>query len=141
MAVQFQKSSALQSLSMTPLIDVVFLLLIFFLVATRFAEEDRAIDLRLPSVSQARPLVSSPDDIDLFINSNGEYFVGRRGPYELADIEQMLGDIAGNGGGGSRSVKIRADLQCDWDHVVRVYDACNRFGFDDVKATASIDQN
>ena len=138
MAVQFQKSSALQSLSMTPLIDVVFLLLIFFLVATRFAEEDRAIDLRLPSVSQARPLIARPDDIDLFINADGEYFVGKRGPYDLTDIEQLLSDIAGNNGAG-RTVKIRADLKCDWDHVVRVYDACNRFGFDDVKATASIE--
>ena len=41
------------SLSLTPLIDVVFLLLIFFLVATRFAEEERELDVLLPQASEA----------------------------------------------------------------------------------------
>ena len=41
MAVNINKGQALGALSLTPLIDVVFLLLIFFLVATKFAEEDK----------------------------------------------------------------------------------------------------
>ena len=52
MAVRIRKSSVLQSLSLTPLIDVVFLLLVFFLVATRFAEEDRQLDVKLPTASE-----------------------------------------------------------------------------------------
>ena len=50
MTVKIRKSTVLQSLSMTPLIDVVFLLLIFFLVATRFAEEERSMEMKLPMV-------------------------------------------------------------------------------------------
>ena len=51
MAVKIKKGTALGALSLTPLIDIVFLLLIFFLVATRFAEEDRERDVELPSAS------------------------------------------------------------------------------------------
>ena len=45
MAVKIKQGRALAALSMTPLIDVVFLLLIFFLVATRFEQEDRALEV------------------------------------------------------------------------------------------------
>ena len=40
MPVTIKKGTAISSLSMTPLIDIVFLLLIFFLATTRFSEED-----------------------------------------------------------------------------------------------------
>ena len=53
MAVKIKQGRALAALSMTPLIDVVFLLLIFFLVATRFEQEDRELDVVLPSASEA----------------------------------------------------------------------------------------
>ena len=43
MAVKIKKGAALGALSITPLIDVVFLLLIFFLVATRFEEAEREL--------------------------------------------------------------------------------------------------
>ena len=59
MAIKLKQGRALGSLSLTPLIDVVFLLLIFFLVATRFAQEDRELDVELPSASEAKPLVAS----------------------------------------------------------------------------------
>ena len=52
MSVQIKRTSAISSLSITPLIDVVFLLLIFFLVSSRFSEEERELDLNLPSVKQ-----------------------------------------------------------------------------------------
>ena len=56
MAVKIRKGSALASLSITPLVDVVFLLLIFFLVATKFDEEDHALDIQLPEASEAVPM-------------------------------------------------------------------------------------
>ena len=48
MPVTIKKGTALSSLSMTPLIDIVFLLLIFFLVTTRFSEEDHELEVMLP---------------------------------------------------------------------------------------------
>ena len=66
MAVKIKQGRALAALSMTPLIDVVFLLLIFFLVATRFEQEDRELDVVLPSASEAKPMTVAPEE--LFVN-------------------------------------------------------------------------
>ena len=43
----------LPALNLTPMIDVVFLLIIFFMVGTKFAEEERKIDVQVPSVGEA----------------------------------------------------------------------------------------
>jgi biopolymer transport protein ExbD len=137
MAVQFPKSVALDQINLTPLIDCVFLLLIFFLVATRFAEEDRELDVQLPSASHATPLVMSPNDLDLYIDENGKYFLGSRGPLDLPAVDKMLADISANQP-TAKAVKIRADLKCDWDYVVRALDTCHKHGLHDVKATAAI---
>ncbi|MFC1757314.1 ExbD/TolR family protein [Planctomycetota bacterium] len=138
MAVEFQKSAALQSLSLTPLIDVVFLLLIFFMVSTRFAEEDRELDVELPSASQATPMAFSPDDVEIYIGTTGEYYLGSQGPYDLEGVEQLLADLATNSS-ATRAVKIRADLRCNWNHVVKAIDACHKQGLHDVKATAAVE--
>ena len=63
MPVQLKRSSAIGSLSVTPLIDVVFLLLIFFLVSSRFSEEERELDLNLPNVSEALPATLEPSEL------------------------------------------------------------------------------
>ena len=55
MSVKLNRTSAVGSLSITPLIDVVFLLLIFFLVSSRFAEEERELDLNLPASQKHCP--------------------------------------------------------------------------------------
>ena len=76
MAVKIKQGKALAALSMTPLIDVVFLLLIFFLVATRFEQEDRELDVVLPSASEAQPMTVQPEELFVNIAEDGKIFVG-----------------------------------------------------------------
>ena len=45
--------------NLTPVIDVVFLLLIFFLVATEYHDAERELDITLPEVAQAQPLAQT----------------------------------------------------------------------------------
>ena len=54
MAVKINRGRALDAINMTPVIDMVFLLLIFFLVASQFAEEERALKVVLPSAKIGR---------------------------------------------------------------------------------------
>ena len=76
MTVRIRKSSVVEAMSLTPLIDIVFLLLIFFLVATRFAEEDRELDVVLPTASEAQPLVVQPQQIFVNIDQDGTFYLG-----------------------------------------------------------------
>lgn len=136
MGVKIRKSSVLQSLSLTPLIDVVFLLLVFFLVATRFADEDRELDVQLPTSSEAQPLVLKPNDIELSIDQSGNYYLGAGQSLTSDEIEAALENAAVNNP-LTQTVVIRAHKGCRWDQVARAMGLCYRAGLTDVKTSVS----
>ena len=134
MAVELEKTTSLFSLSLTPLIDVVFLLLIFFLVATEFAEQERELRVLLPEASEAQPLTSKPRELFLNIDAQGRYFVSGRtlAPDELDAALEM----AWVNNPGRASVIIRADRRCPWQYVVAAINACLKANIRDYKVTA-----
>ncbi len=129
MAVQIRKSRATGALSLTPLIDVVFLLLIFFLVATRFEEEERSLAVALPQAAEAAPLTARPREIFVNIDDQGRYFVGRD-RVSAQQLLRILRQAAANNPGRQR-VGIRADRRCRWQPIVTVMDLCNKAGIRD----------
>ena len=124
MAVKIDKGSALDALSMTPLIDVVFLLLIFFLVATRFAEEERELEVTLPQASEAQPLVAEPKDIFVNVTADGKYYMGGKWLDEQG-VEQALRQAWANNP-GRQQVVIRADKESKTKHIATVMNLCNK---------------
>ena len=133
MAVKIKKGTALGSLSLTPLIDVVFLLLVFFLVATRFAQEDRELEVQLPTASEARPLTEEPKELFVNIDKDGNYFVsGKR--LAATEVEGALRQAVADNP-VNQSVVIRADRRVPFDYVVTVMDLCNRAGVRDYTVT------
>jgi biopolymer transport protein ExbD len=133
MAVSFQKSRALSSLDLTPLIDVVFQLIIFFLVATEFDSEDRELDVTLPKASEARPLTAEPTEIFVGIDKDGNYFIKGK-QVSLAELETQLREAKTNNP-LSQSVVLRADKNVALDHAVAVMDLCNKVGIPDYTLT------
>ena len=133
MSVKINKGSALASLSLTPLIDVVFLLLIFFLVATRFEEEERELDVLLPEASEAQPLTSKPREMFVNIDDKGRYFVTGK----IVTLDQLYPILkaAWVNNPGRASVVIRADKRCRWEFVVAVMNACNKANIRDYRVT------
>jgi biopolymer transport protein ExbD len=128
MPVKLGKVKVLSLLSLTPLIDVVFLLLIFFLVATKFAEEDRLKQMHvdLPSASEARPLTQRSDDIQITVSAAGGFFIG---PTEMTELEldEYLRGKATNNPVGQTAI-IQADRRADWEFVAIALNACQKHG-------------
>jgi biopolymer transport protein ExbD len=137
MAVQVKKSDALGMLNMTPIIDVVFQLLIFFLVATRFAQEDRELDVTLPHASEAQPLIAQAEELFVNIDRDGRYFVDAQFR-DAADLERILAQAAANNPANQRVI-LRADKQAQVDFVVAVMNLCNRVGISDYVITTTAD--
>ena len=133
MAVTINRGSALDSLSLTPLIDVVFLLLIFFLVATKFAEEERELSVRLPEASEAMPLTSKPRELFVNVGADGRYFVSAKA-VTLDQLQPILQTAEVNNPGRA-SVIIRADQRCRWKYVVAVMNACKKAKIRDYRVT------
>ncbi|MBQ2822650.1 MAG: biopolymer transporter ExbD [Thermoguttaceae bacterium] len=124
MAVKIRKGSALASLSITPLVDVVFLLLIFFLVATKFDEEDHALDIQLPEASEAVPIWSEPQSLVVNVNRLGEYFISGR-KISQEEMEPILKNAWKNPVEDS-SVIIRGDARAPFGTIVTVADLCRK---------------
>jgi biopolymer transport protein ExbD len=135
MAVQLKKSQALGMLNMTPIIDIVFQLLIFFLVATRFAQEDRELEVTLPHASEAQPLIAEAEELFVNIDRQGKYYVD--GQFRTPDdVEGVLRQAVANNPANQRVI-IRADKSVVFDHVVTVMNLCNKTGVMDYVVTTS----
>lgn len=135
MTIAIDKGTVLERLNMTPIIDVVFLLLIFFLVATKLEEEERQLQVFLPEASEAKPLVDQPNEIVVNVSQAGEYVIGAD-RLELTQVETMLRQAAADNP-ASQSVIIRGDAKTALEDIVRIMNACNRAGITDYRiATA-----
>jgi biopolymer transport protein ExbD len=139
MVVTIKRGTSLFSLSLTPLIDVVFLLLIFFLVATKFAEEERELHVLLPEASEAQPLTSEPRELFVNIDSEGQYYV--RGKILTLDELGSVLEIARVNNPTRASVIIRADKRCRWQYVVASINACLKADIRDYRVTAREDES
>lgn len=129
MAVKIQKGTAISTLSLTPLIDVVFLLLIFFLVATRFAQEDREIDVPLPDASEAMPLTIAPKELFVNIDQDGKFLVNGQ-TLDADELEEVLVRAVTNNP-VNQSVIIRSHKRAAVEYSVTAINLCKRAGIHD----------
>jgi len=103
------------ALDLTPLIDVVFLLLIFFMVSTVFVDFNRRMDLTLPS-SKSSSSEDPGDVLTIELTSDQKmFFQGRQ--ISIQQLESKLGKLKG---GDKKSAVIRADKGLSFGKVVQV---------------------
>jgi biopolymer transport protein ExbD len=115
------------SVDLTPMIDVVFLLLIFFMVSTTFTKESHLeIDLPQSSAEPAKPAV---DEIEVIINAAGEYSVNDRSL--VNNQEDTLKRAVQKLSEGKNNIPfiITADSKTQHEYVVRVMDVAGQLGF------------
>jgi len=124
MAISLQRGISAGSLSVTPLIDIVFLLLIFFLVVSRFEQEERDVDVNLPQASAAEPTIFPGKEIFVTVTPDGEFYLDGK-VQTVAGLERQLQNLHQNNPGRQR-VTIRADQESRTAHLVAVINACNR---------------
>jgi len=74
-------------IDITPMVDVVFLLLIFFMISTTFVETP-GIDIRLPE-SSSRAVEHEPEEIKVYLTNEGEIFLGDE-PTTKQELEKFL---------------------------------------------------
>ncbi len=113
------------SLDLTPMIDIVFLLVIFFMVGTKFSDAERQFQIKLPTVSDALPLSELPDEIIVSVAQSGELFLGEK-LITLKDLEQEL--ILAHQRYKDQAVVVRGDAQGAYQNVMNVLAVCHRVG-------------
>ena len=132
MAVKINRGNS-QIFDLTPMIDCVFQLLIFFLVATEFAEAEKEMAIKLPEATEAQPVTSRPKELFVNVTEQGRYFVTGK-VVSRGELQDILRQTYVNNPGRA-SVVIRADEHCQWKYIVVVMDACNKAKIRDYRVT------
>jgi biopolymer transport protein ExbD len=123
------------AMDMTPMIDVVFQLMIFFLVATKLDEAEREFPVALPTATEAKPFTSKPDEIFINIERTGRYFV--RGQFvSLAELENLLRQAAANN--PTQTVRIRADEESQTKYLAAAINAVVKAGIRDYRLDTAV---
>ena len=131
-----KNSDSKRGMDMTPMIDCVFQLLLFFMVSSHFDEEDRAsnegaLDANLPEAAAAMPMVMRPREMIININLRGEFYVGGEKHSEAQLAERLRRSVVDNP--GQQAVVIRGDEQADWKYIARVMSLCNQAKMSDYR--------
>lgn len=111
------------SINMTPMIDVVFLLIIFFMVGARIGEEERNLDVQLPRATVAQPMIAKPDALVVNVYEDGRILLGKQ-PLPLDALEREL--TAARTRYPDQAVVIRGEGEGKYQAVVDVLVACHR---------------
>ncbi len=126
--MKFERQSTEElSVNLTPLIDVVFLLLIFFMVTTTFTRDNNLL-INLPEAS-GEPLDALPEQLEILVARNGAYSVNGRGLVnnQIQTLMDAVQEISG--GDNALPIIITADAQTSYQSVVTVMDAVAQLGF------------
>ena len=121
------------NVDITPLIDVVFLLLIFFMVSTTFTDKTE-LTIDLPE-AKGQLQMQAKDAIEVVINESGEYSVNGQQLInnDFATVKSAISKIANHD--VKRPVLITADANASHQSVVMVMDAAGQIGLTNLSIT------
>src|SRR5690606_2840693 len=112
-------------LILTPVIDIMFPMLIFFMVGTQFVDEERHFDIKLPTVSETLSLTSLPDPATVNVAADGSVILDGE-TITTAELEVRLVALKENYPG--QAVVLRGDGSVNYQQVMDVLAVIKRAG-------------
>lgn len=115
-------------INVTSLIDVVLLLLIFFMVSTTFLNPEH-INLTLPSASKSSEKAETPTPVDVTVDREGHYFVNGKALLSTQESTLKQGMVEAAAGQSAPRVLIHADANASHQSVITVLDVARQLGW------------
>lgn len=133
MRVHAQDEDENLEVQMAPLIDCVFLLLIFFLIATSMKEEKLSVDLELPEAEAAKVILSkAPDYLVVTIDKYGDLYLGENA-VDIQSLMTALEKEADKPETERRIVRLDGDKRTDYGRIVEIVEMAKLYGIREVK--------
>jgi biopolymer transport protein ExbD len=123
-----QRRHAEEDLNMTSLIDVVLLLLIFFMMSTKFIDEGR-LQVRLPEAGVQPDEASTMETVEVEVTAEGGFRVGGRDLVNNSPDTLATALNRATGGDRAQVITIRADARAVHQSVVTAMDVVGRLGY------------
>jgi biopolymer transport protein ExbD len=118
-------------INMTPMVDVILCLLVFFMAATRLYDWDESeFVVNVPEVAEAAPATAAPDDLILTVLKPGVVSIGETN-YNLDQLAEFLGEARGRY--VNQGVVIRGDASLAYQDLANVLSTCDEAGIRNVR--------
>lgn len=134
MPLKMQQVEATQ-LNLTPMIDVLFLLIIFFMVATTFGDLERNMELKVPEVAEAGDSVPPAKPLVINVFADGRLDLDG----QMVTLEELKAQLAAARERiGAPTVVIRGDAACEFQRVADALSACKAASISELGITVRI---
>jgi len=127
----------LPSMNLTSMVDVLFLLIIFFMVGAQFTDQEQNIDLQVPEVSEAGALTAAPDKRIVNVDRSGRISLDRS-EITLSELTSRL--TAARREYSELGVVVRGDGEVELQNVADVLSACRAAGINDMGISVRVAQ-
>jgi biopolymer transport protein ExbD len=122
-----------ESIPLAPLIDIVFLTLVFFMVTTVYATLESEVDITLPSADSAIQTERSQGEIFINLRADGAIIVNDR-EMNLEELQGVLDRVAEYFPGGA--VIVRGDRNAVLGRAIQILDCCRKADIQNVSFAA-----
>ena len=121
------------SIQMAPLIDIVFLTLVFFMVTAVYSTLESEVDIKLPTASSAMMNERTRGEIYINLRQDGTIVLNNR-EMELPELQEVLYNVAEYFPGGA--VILRGDRQANLGTAIAILDCCRKADIQNVSFAA-----
>jgi len=135
MPIKTSSLDEMPTLNLTSMIDVLFLLIIFFMLGTRFIEDDRKIGLEVPRVGQHKNLAAAIEKKVVSIDKSGAVIFENK-TVTLPELTQRL--AAARQQNRKLGVIVRGDATAPFQLVASVLSACKEAGVADLGISVKV---
>jgi len=109
------------TLDMTPLVDVVFLLLIFFLVTSVFKKDELALILNLPSSKEGSKII---DKKELIVELSKDEIAINKDILTFKEVDTKLATVKDK----ERPIVVRIDKDVKYERIIKLFDLLEKYG-------------
>lgn len=124
MAVKYEEDEK-PEVSLTSMMDCIFLMLIFFLVSSQLKKIEKEVPIELPTANVAKDVKATPDLITVSVDAKGDLYVNSK-PVGAAGLRSAL--MKAKAENADRRIRINGDVYAPFRAVVQVLDVCQQEG-------------
>ncbi len=110
-------------INVIPMIDTMMFLLVFFLMATKFADIERDVRVKPPDSHNARPVMAMPREMVVNVGQDGKLIIGGQ-VRQTAEVDRLIGMAKSEN--PDQAVVIRGDKRAVLQFAVNILDLCEK---------------
>ena len=134
MAVGGKKGGPMAEINVTPMADIMIVLLIIFMVITPMLQ--KGVDVKLPQASNSKERKDEPKSIVVAIRKDSATYLGSQKLDDQNQLQPLIKERLQDLPEGARMIYLKADQELPYSEVMKVMDLCREAGVEEVALIA-----